>query len=126
MVRPVERCATSTAFWTTGVSGWKVSMSSVGRVAPYASAAAAPPMTRIDAGSGSAASIASTKRSSSWGGWRTEGLSGEGLEAVERHVHQEPPSPSDGWRVDRSQLLPDQALLGALEEEGVRRRPIPP
>ena len=65
MVRPVERCAASTAFWTTGVSGWKVSMSSVGRVAPYASAAAAPPMTRIEVGSGSAASIASTKRSSS-------------------------------------------------------------
>ena len=48
-----------------GSQGWGVSMSSVGRVAPYASAAAAPPMTRIEAGSGNAASIASTKHSSS-------------------------------------------------------------
>ena len=60
------------------------------------------------------------------GGWRTEGLSEEGLEAVEGHVHQEPPSPSDQRCVESSQLLSDQALLGTLEEEGVRRRPIWP
>ena len=55
-----------------------------------------------------------------------EALSEEGLEAIEGHVHEEAPSPSDRWRVEISQLLSDQTLLGTLEEEGVRRRPILP
>jgi hypothetical protein len=81
-------------------------------------------MTRIEAGSGSAASIASTKRSSSRGEWRTEGLSEEGREAIEGHVHQKPPSSSDRRRVENSQLLPDQALLGTFEKESAGARTI--
>src|SRR6185437_1187690 len=84
-------------------------------------------MTRIEAGSVSASSTASTNRSSSRGEWRrTEGLSEEGLEAVERHVHEEPPPSGNTWCVQGSELPPNQALLGTLEEEGVVAREIVP
>jgi hypothetical protein len=53
-----------------------------------------------------------------------ERLSKEGLEAIEGHVHQEPPSLGDRRRVESGQFLSDQALLGAFEEENTGPRTI--
>src|ERR1700690_2768836 len=94
-------------------------MSSVGRVAPYPRTAAAPPITRIEAGSVRAASTALTKRSISVGGCFTEGLSEHRLEAIHRHVHEVVPLPTRGRGVELGKLLPDEGALRTVEEEGV-------